>query len=114
MCEDDENVLNNLVDNLAFYQIIEDKLKKECNFQGPVTSLKELSHASVKKESRNLSSPYHIIPRLPSGATNYAEMTKIRKDLKKGISHERRIKFQADDSVLYLNRYCAKLPSDTL
>ena len=110
MCEDDQNVLNNLVDNLAFYQIIEDKLKKECNFQGPVTSFKERSHASVKAESRSVTSPYHYHPE--------AKLRKTRKNspnLQKGLSNDKHaMKFQVDDSVLYLNRYCAKLPSDTL
>ena len=108
MCENDENVMNSLVDNLAFYQIIEDKLKNECNFQGPVIRTNQLIYAADNEVSRRLPSSFLNIER---------RFQKLRKNSpcsqKGGISGDI-VKFKVNESILYLNRYCAKLPSDTL
>ena len=108
MCEDDKTIIDNLVDNLAFYQIIEDKLKKECNFQGPVTSVNELSHRPAEMESKKVNFQKH------NAEKNLGRNEKIHSSLEKSTLSENNVKFNVDESVLYLNRYCAKLPSDTL
>ena len=113
MCEDDDMVLNKLVDNLSFYQVIEEKLKMECNFQGPAPSNKQLSHNAVREETKKaiLLSPIENNNARQSGAST-GRRRNVYNSLR-GIS-EKNTKLKLDDTVLYLNRYCAKLPSDTL
>ena len=108
MCENDENVMSGLVENLAFYQIIEDKLKNECNFQGPVIANNQLIHASDNEDSRRLPSSFLNTER------KFHKLRKNSPSLQKGVLSGDIVKFKVYESILYLNRYCAKLPGDTL
>ena len=105
MCDDNEDALNKLMNDLAFYQVIENKLKNKCNFQGPNTTRCE--------PSRKLDNHNHVS--LPILDSNHVpkRSRKVSPGLKKELSSNNEIKFRIDKSILYLNRYCAKLPSDT-
>ena len=109
MVEDDEHILKELVDNLAFYQIVENKLKKECNFQGPVVPFNHLDPTHVKSESGNIT-PFH----LNNSERRFRKLRKNSPSKHKTATSEDNAKFYVNESILYLNRYCAKLPSDTL
>ena len=105
MCDDNEDALNKLMNDLAFYQVIENKLKNKCNFQGPTSTRCE---PSMKLDHHN----NHSLPILDSDHVP----NRPRKGLpssKRESSSDNEIKFRIDKSILYLNRYCAKLPSDT-
>ena len=136
MCNDDDAVVDSLIDNLAFYQVIENKLKKQCSFQGPTPSSKQrlvdnnksnigenteaaavpqlISTMEVvpdskqtSRESNTASSNLH-----PPNAARNTITNKITATT--GTDSRKTETPKLDDSILYLNRYCAKLPSDTL
>ena len=105
MCDDDAEALNSLINDLAFYKVIEDKLKKECNFQGPVATPHHHSLQFDNGKSISLS--------IMSPEKAHTRYHKSSPSMQKGISSVDTSKFRVDNSILYLNRYCAKLPSDT-
>lgn len=112
MCEDDEISLNKLVDNLSFYQVIEAKLKKECNFQGPASSTKQFSHNAICEATKKTICPSPIDTNGRQSTQKCGRRRNLN-NLPRRMS-EKNIKLKLADTVLYLNRYCAKLPSDTL
>ena len=136
MCEDDDMALDGLIDNLAFYQVIEEKLKKQCNFQGPTPSRKQHLVDNGKSNTRGdpestalpqLTSTIEVVPDLKqtSGESDTASLHLNSPNIVRSTITDKITVTTArdgrksetpnlDDSILYLNRYCAKLPSDTL
>ena len=108
MCKDNENTLNKIIKKLSFYQIIENKLKNECNFQGPVVPLKNIKHSIIEDEANIQQSS------APHSGTNYRGPRRYSPTFHPNNSSVDSMKFKVNESILYLNRYCAKLPSDTL
>ena len=105
MCDDDSEALNSLMNDLSFYKVIEEKLKNECSFQGPVTIKQppSLQIGNAKNISLSVLGSEKVRTRSQKSSPS----------LQKGMSSVDSIKFRVNNIILYLNRYCAKLPSDT-
>jgi hypothetical protein len=91
----EEETTPKLVSQLALYQVTEERLKTRCTVKGPV--LDEVQQADKQD---NIMPPF--TPRVPKLSSEGIPIGDVRPAA------------TLKSAIFYLNRYCAKLPSDTL
>ena len=91
----DREQTQQLVDRLSIYQVTEERLKARCTLRGPVND--DVTEAD---QLDNLLPPF--VTRLPRLNADGVATGDIRPAA------------SLKTAIFYLNRYCAKLPSDTL
>ncbi len=91
----EEETTAELVNQLALYQVTEERLKTRCTVKGPV-----LDEVTLADKQDSIIPPFS--PRVPKLSLDGVPIgdTRPAATLK--------------SAIFYLNRYCAKLPSDTL